>query len=197
MANTFAPFGFSQLSGTGSAPTYEQVVGFCAYNTAAMYFGDPVFQNANGTVYPTTPGTGILAGVFVGCKYLSVSQKRTVWSNFWGAADVAAANTVEVYYVNDPNAKFLAQVGGSSSTGLAVTDIGANVQFAYGTPNTMSGLSGAYIDITVTPTTTSTQPFKVVGLDTSPPGSNGTEAGAYNYAIVAFNNVTTKTLTGI
>lgn len=197
MANTFAPFGFSQLSGTGSAPTYEQVVGFCAYNTAAMYFGDPVFQNANGTIYPTTPGSGILAGVFVGCKYLSVSQKRTVWSNFWGAADVASTNTVEVYYVNDPNAKFLAQVGGSSSTGLAVTDIGANVQFAYGTPNTMSGLSGAYIDITVTPTTTATLPFKVVGLDTSPPGSNGTEAGAYNYAIVAFNNVSTKTLTGI
>ena len=197
MANIFAPFGFSQLSGTGSAPTYEQVVGFCAYNTAAMYFGDPVFQNANGTVYPTTPGTGILAGVFVGCKYLSVSQKRTVWSNFWGAADVAATNTVEVYYVNDPNAKFLAQVGGSSSTGLAVTDIGANVQFAYGTPNTMSGLSGAYIDITVTPTTTATLPFKVVGLDTNPPGSNGTDAGAYNYAIVAFNNVSTKTLSGI
>jgi len=197
MANTFAPFGFRQYSGTGSAPTYEQVAGFCAYNTAAMYFGDPIFQNADGSVYPTTPGTGILAGVFVGCKYLSVSQKRTVWSNFWGAADVASTNTVEVYYVNDPNAKFVAQVGGSSSTGLAVTDIGANVQFAYGTPNTMSGVSGAYIDITVTPTTTATLPFKVVGLVTSPPGSNGTEAGAYNLAVVAFNNVSTKTLTGI
>jgi len=197
MANTFAPFGFSQLSGTGSAPTYEQVVGFCAYNTAAMYFGDPVFQNSNGTIYPTTPGSGILAGVFVGCKYLSVSQKRTVWSNFWGAADVASPNEVEVYYVNDPNAKFLVQVGGSSSVGIVPADYGANVQFAYGTPNTMSGLSGAYIDITVTPTTTSTLPFKVVGIDTAPPGSNGSEAGAYNYAIVAFNNVSTKTLTGI
>lgn len=197
MANVSAPFGFSQYSGTGSAPTYEQNVGFCAYNTAAMYYGDPVFQNADGSVYPTTPGTGILAGVFVGCKYLSVSQKRTVWSNFWGAADVASSNTVEVYVVNDPNARFLAQVGGSSSTGLAATDIGANVQFAYGTPNTMSGVSGAYIDITVTPTTTATLPFKVVGLVTSPPGANGTAAGAYNYAVVAFNNVSTKTLTGI
>ena len=197
MANTFAPFGFSQYSGNGSAPTYEQNVGFCAYNTAAMYYGDPVFQNSDGSIYPTTPGTGILAGVFVGCKYLSVSQKRTVWSNFWGAADVASTNTVEVYVVNDPNARFLAQVGGSSSTVLAATDVGANVQFAYGTPNTMSGVSGAYIDITVTPTTTATLPFKVVGLVTSPPGANGTASGAYNYAVVAFNNVITKTLTGI
>ena len=197
MANTFAPFGFSQYSGNGSAPTYEQNVGFCAYNTAAMYYGDPVFQNSDGSIYPTTPGTGILAGVFVGCKYLSVSQKRTIWSNFWGAADVASTNTVEVYVVNDPNARFVAQVGGSSSTGLAATDVGANVQFAYGTPNTMSGVSGAYIDITVTPTTTATLPFKVVGLVTSPPGANGTASGAYNYAVVAFNNVITKTLTGI
>ena len=197
MANTFAPFGFSQYSGTGSAPTYEQNVGFCAYNTAAMYYGDPVFQNADGSIYPTTPGTGILAGVFVGCKYLSVSQKRTVWSNFWGAADVASGNTVEVYVVNDPNAKFVAQVGGSSSVGLVAADIGANVQFNYGTPNTYSGISGAYIDITVTPTTTATLPFRVVGLVAGPPGSNGTQSGAYNYAIVAFNNVVTKTLTGI
>lgn len=193
MANTNAPFGFRQSSGTGSAPTYEQVVGFCAHNTAAMYFGDPIFQNANGSVYPTTPGTGILAGVFAGCKYLSVSQKRTVWSNFWGAADVASSNTVEVYYVNDPNAKFLVQTG---STGATVAAIGANVQFSYGTPNTMSGISGAFVDIT-TALDTATLPFKVVSLDVDPPGSNGTEAGAYNYVIVAFNNVSTKTLTGI
>ena len=193
MANTNAPFGFRQLSGTGSAPTYEQVVGFCAYNTAAMYFGDPIFQNANGSVFPDTPGTGILAGVFAGCKYLSVSQKRTVWSNFWGAADVASTNVVEVYYVNDPNAKFLVQTG---STGATTAAIGANVQFSYGTPNTMSGISGAFVDIT-TAAVTATLPFKVVALDTDPPGSNGADAGAYNYVIVAFNNVSTKTLTGI
>jgi len=198
MANTSAPFGFSQYQGTGSAPTYEQVATFCAYNTSAMYYGDPVFRNGTtGGIYPTTPGTGVLAGVFVGCKYLSVSQKRTVWSNFWGAADVASTNTVECYVVNDPNAKFLAQVAGSTSTGLAATDIGANVQFNYGTPSTASGISGAYIDISVTPTTTSTLPFRVVSLVTDPPGANGTSSGAYNYAVVAFNNVETKTLTGI
>jgi hypothetical protein len=197
MANVSAPFGFQQRRGTGSSPTYEQVVGFCAYNTAAMYSGDPVFQNSDGTVYPTTPGTGILAGIFVGCKYLSVSQKRVVWSNYWGAADVASTNTVEVYLINDPTAQFTAQVGGSSSTGLTTADIGANVQFAYGTPNTFTGISGAYIDINVTPTTTAGFPFKVVGIVTNPPGAPGTAAGAYNLGIVAFNNVSTKTLTGI
>lgn len=197
MANTSAPFGFQQYSGTGSAPTYEQVAGFAAYNASAIYFGDPIYQNSDGSVGVGTPGTAALAGVFVGCKYLSVAQKRTVWSNFWPGSDVASGNTVTVYYVNDPNAKFVAQVGGSTSTGLAATDIGANVQFAYGTGNANSGISGAYIDISVTPTTTSTLPFRVVSLVTNPPGAPGTDSGAYNLAVVAFNNVATKQLTGI
>ena len=163
-----------------------------------MYFGDPVYRDGTGGgVYPTTPGVLALAGVFAGCKYLSVSQKRTVWSNFWGAADVASGNIVTCYVNNDPNAKFLAQVGGSTSVGLVAADIGTNVQIAYGTPSTASGISGAYIDITVTPTTTATLPFRVVSLVTDPPGANGTAAGAYNLAIVAFNNVETKTLTGV
>lgn len=198
MANTFAPFGFRQYQGLGSAPTYEQVATFCAYDTNAMYFGDPVYRDATtGGVKPDTPGAGILAGIFVGCKYLSVSQKRTVWSNFWGDADVASPNLVECYIVNDPNARFLAQVGGSTSVGLTAADIGANVQFAYGTPSTATGISGAFINIAVSPAATATLPFKVVSLVTQPPGANGTEAGAYNYAVVAFNNVETKTLTGV
>jgi len=164
-----------------------------------MYYGDPVFRKSDGTIWPTTPGTDALAGIFVGCKYLSVSMKRTVWNNYWGAADVASGNSVECYIVNDPNAKWVAQVGGSTSTGLATTDIGANVQFAYGTGSASSGISGAYIDINVTPTTTSTLPFRVVGLWTGPTGDPTAAAatGAYNWGIVAFNNVETKTLTGI
>lgn len=198
MANISAPFGFRQISGNGSAPTYEQVTTFCLHSTGAMYFGDPVYRvAATGGVGPATPGVLALAGVFVGCKYLSVSQKRTVWSNYWGSADVASPNLVEVYIVNDPNARFVAQVGGSTSVGLVAADIGLNVQFAYGTPNANTGISGAFIDISVTPAVTSTLPFRVVGLKTDPPGVNGTQAGEYNLAVVAFNNVETRNLLGI
>ena len=205
MANTNAPFGFRQSSGTGSAPTYEQVtlIGGIDYNTANIFYGDPVFRLSDGTIAGVTtgpgPGTTTIAGIFQGCKYLSTSQKRTVWSNYWPGSDVSSANqgVTEAYIVNDPNAQFLAQVGGSSSTGLTAAQIGLNVQFAYGTGNTSTGISGAYIDINVSPTTTATLPFKVVGLVTDPPGANGTAAGAYNLGIVQINNVSTKTLTGI
>jgi len=198
MANTFSPFGFRQVSGNGSAPTYEQVETFCAYNESAMFFGDPVYRKAaNGGIYPTTPGVLALAGVFVGCKYLSVAQKRTVWGNYWPGSDVASNQVVTCYIVNDPNSRFVAQVGGSVSTGLVAADIGLNMQIAYGTGNTASGISGAYLDINVAPAVTATLPFRVVGLKIDPPGVNGTEAGAYNLAVVAFNNVETRNLLGI
>jgi hypothetical protein len=193
MANTSAPFGFRQYSGTGSAPTYEQVPVRIAYNASAIYYGDPVQPDANGYVVVGSPGTTQIAGIFVGCKYLSVSQKRTVWSNYWPGSDVSSGNTVEGYIVNDPNAKFLAQTG---ATGATAADINANVNFAIGTGNANTGISGASVDMS-TVNTTNTLPFRIVGLDVDPPGAPGTDAGAYNLVIVAFNNVSTKQLTGI
>jgi len=196
MANTNAPFGFSQYSGTGSAPTYEQVPVQIAYNASAIYYGDPVEPDANGQVIRgdgTTAAAGI-AGVFVGCKYLSVAQKRTVWSNYWPGSDVSSANTVEGYIVNDPNAKFVVQTG---STGATQSTVNLLIGYDIGTGNANNGLSGAFVDVTTAAAGTTTLPFRVIGLVTEPPGSAGTEAGAYNRVIVAFNNVTTKNATGI
>jgi hypothetical protein len=192
MANTNAPFGFRQYSGTGSAPTYEQVVMYIASaNTTDIFFGDPVVPLNTGYITQATSNSVQIAGIFVGCKYLSTSQKRTVWSNYWPGSD--ASSVVEAYVVNDPNAKFVAQ---SDATGIAFADINANIGFAIGSGNTATGISGASLD-TSTLNTTNTLPFRVVGLVTQPPGSFGTEAGAYNWAVVAFNNVSTKQLTGI
>lgn len=192
MANTNAPFGFRQYSGTGSAPTYEQVAMTVASNNAtAIYYGDPVVPLNTGYIAQASSNSVQVAGIFVGCKYLSTSQKRTVWSNYWPGSD--ATNDVEAYVVNDPNAKFVAQ---TDATGAAFADINANIGFAIGTGNSATGISGAYLD-TSTLNTTNTLPFRVVGLVTQPPGGPGTASGAYNWAIVAFNNVSTKQLTGI
>ena len=195
MANTNAPFGFRQYSGNGSAPTYEQVAVQIAYNASAIYFGDPVEPDASGTVVrgDGTTGAGGIAGIFVGCKYLSVSQKRTVWSNYWPGSDVASSQVVEGYIVNDPNAKFLVQVG---TTGLTQAEVNSNIGYDIGTGNAANGLSGAFVTESSL-ATTSTLPFRVISLVTQPPGAPGTEAGAYNLVIVAFNNVSTKSLTSV
>ena len=194
MANTAAYNGFQQYSGTGSAPTYEQVaVLISSSSTAAIYNGDPVNPDANGFIVrgvtSSSSGNTQIAGVFIGCKYLSVSQKRTVWSNYWPGSD--NSGNVEAYIINDPNAKFVAQFGNVS---VAQTYVNSGVGFNIGTGNANNGISGAFLE---TLATDSTMPFKVVALVTDPPGANGTEAGAYQKAIVAFNNVSTKQLTGV
>ena len=195
MANTAAYNGFQQYSGTGSAPTYEQVAVQIAYNASAIYYGDPVNPDANGYVVvgvtSSSSGNTQIAGVFVGCKYLSVSQKRTIWSNYWPGSDVASTSVVEGYIINDPNAKFVAQFGNVS---VDQSYVNSGVGFNIGTGNANSGISGAYL---ATLATDNTMPFKVVALVTDPPGANGIAAGAYQKAIVAFNNVSTKQLTGI
>ena len=195
MANSNTPFGFRQYSGTGSAPTYEQVAVQIAYNATNIFYGDPVEPDANGLVIQgdgTTAAAGI-AGIFVGCQYLSVSQKRTVWSNWWPGSDVASTSVVTGYIINDPNAKFVVQ---SDATGVAQADVNLNAAYTIGTGNTSNGISGAYLSGY---NTTATLPFRIVGLITDPPGSTGTlgNGQAYDWVIVAFNNVTTKNQTGI
>jgi hypothetical protein len=194
MANTNAPFGFRQYSGTGSSPTYEQVPMRILYsNTTAIYFGDAVIPLSTGYIGQATASTVQVAGIFVGCKYLSTSMKRTVWSNYWPGSDVAStAPDIEAYVVNDPNAKFLVQAGG---TAVGIAAINANIQLNVGTGNAATGISGMFVE---TPNTTDTLPFRVVGLVTDPPGANGTDyASAYNQIIVAFNYVSTRTTTGV
>lgn len=197
MANTNAPFGFSQRSGNGSSPTYEMVTRKAQYNAGAMFAGDPVTSQTDGTIAQSVAGTTQIAGIFDSCKYLSVAQKRTVWSNYWPGSDVASGNYVECYIINDPNAKFLCQAGGST-TPVALADVNSNANFGIGTGTTANGISGAFLDQTTIATNVATQPFRIVSLVDSPPGSNGTDTTTgYNWVIVAFNNVDTKSLTGI
>jgi len=213
MANVSAPFGFSQFQGTGSAPTYEIVEVPILYSAGAIYFGDAVVPDtttADGCVkqaLASGSSTVALAGIFVGCKYLSVSQKRTLWSNYWPGSDVASTNYVTGYIVNDPNAQFLCQTSNSNTTATAVTvaKVGQLIGLAVGTGNTANGISGMTAD-QYTIGTTATLPFIIRGIyggspsagipSIGPPGANGTDVttatGAYNYIIVGFNNVLTQ-----
>lgn len=193
MANTNAPFGFRQVKGTGSAPTYEQNTRYIkSDNTTAIFFGDAVIPLTTGYIAQATASTVRVEGIFAGCKYVSTSQKRTVWSNYWPGSD--ANGDVEAYIIDDPNAQFDVQSSDSGGT-AAVTfaNIGEYINLAVGTGNTATGISGMTVNV-ATLNTTVTLPFRVVGLVQNPPGSNGTDiTSEYNRVIVAFNNASTRT----
>jgi hypothetical protein len=199
LPNVNAPFGFQDAGGLGSPPTFEQIEEKVAATTAPMFKGDPVFRLADSTIAGATtgpgPGAGVLAGIFQGCEYLSVTQGRKIWSNYWPAGDIAAGSLSQCWVTNAPGSRFRVQAGGSTTVGFVQADIGMNCQFAYGVGNPANQQSGAYIDMTVARAVTATLPFRIIGLVVDPPGGPGTQAGAYNWAIVGFNNVETKSLT--
>jgi hypothetical protein len=177
MANTLAAFGFRQYRGTGSVPTMEQSVRkIAAGNTNAIFTGDPVVGLASGYLDKATSNSAAngVEGIFIGCKYFSTSQKRTVWNSYWPGSD--ATGDVEAYIISDPNAMFVVQ-NGTSATAIGLADIGANVGFLAAAGNTATGLSAYTVDQS-TLNTTNTLPFRVVDLVLDPPGINGTDSAS-------------------
>lgn len=194
MANTFAPFGFRPVN-TSNGPMNWRISTrrIASTNATAIYKGDavvPVTGPINGYIEQATAGTTPLAGIFWGCQYLSTSQKRTVWSQYWPGSD--ATGDVIAYVVDDPNARFLVQTSGASfqisgtPSAFGSSPVGLYAQLNVGTGSAMTQQSGMFLD---TAGSTATYPFVVVDMVLDPPGSNGSDATAnYNYVIVGFNN---------
>lgn len=206
MANTNAPFGFQiQQSAMGAPSNFEMINMPIAYNDSTkIYTGDPVKRLSTGYIAQWTAATAVsqLAGIFVGCEYLSSSQGKMVSSPFWPGADVAASaqSTIIAKVIPCNLAVPPTFVVQSDATGVAFANIGENVDVALGTGSTLTGQSGAYLD-TGTLGTTATLPFRIVGLYGGAwgagghggiqPGSNGpysgSATGAYNRVIVMAN----------
>lgn len=193
MANTNAPFGFAHIgNNSGATPSFGQSTRYiAATNSTAIFTGDaviPVVSSATGYITRATAGTQPLAGIFVGCKYYSLSQRQWVNSRYWPGTTSDVSDAIEAYVIDDPNALFRVQ---SDSTGITFAKVGQNAQLIAGAGNTTTGLSGMTLNSTTA--TTSTFPFIITGLVTEPAGFNGTDAGAYNIVTVAFNAEIFKT----
>lgn len=196
MTNTLAPFGFADSSFLGGAVNYQMSRRWISpANPTPIYQGDPIVQLGTGFVAQAAPTTTQIAGIFVGCEYMSASQRKIVASNYWPGSDAVAGFNVLAKVLDDPNSVFRVQGNGLITFAM----IGLNAQFAIGTGNAASHLSGATLDVvTSPPAVTATFPFRIIDLITDPPGANGTDTtSAFNWAYVTFNNQDFKSLTGI
>lgn len=193
MSNVQAYNGFTQVyGGAGGAPTFAMSTRrIVSTNSSAIFFGDPVQPvtgTANGYITAGTGGTTVCAGIFAGCEYLSVAQKRPVWSNYWPGSD--ANGDVTAYIVDDPASQFLVQ---TSTTSFAVTGtvtswtsspVGQYAQYTPAAGTTANGQSGAYLSSVGT---TVTYPFIITDMYIS--NSNGGDpTSQYCKVIVGFNN---------
>ena len=205
MANVLAPFGFRHVGYlNGSMPNFAP--GFprkiSKSNATAIFQGDPVTSQSTGYVAQSSPGTTQIAGIFQSVSFQSTSLNgQTRRALYWPGSDAQSDPVAQV--LCDPMAVFMAQANAQALP----SHVGQNANFAIGTGTTGNGQSGATLDIS-TVATTSTLPFRIIGLatfDTTAPwmpslayGANGADQTTpFNYVYVAFNNQDFKSLTGI
>jgi hypothetical protein len=156
-----APYGFvpiNRLDGMAYAGATRQ---FPVTQAGAMYFGDLIELDVGGIVGTSTSLTGgAKIGVFVGCQYTN-TQGQTVQAQYYPGS--AAATNAIAYVVDDPYAVFKVAVTTSAGAISFVTQaaVGTNVTALAGTPNALSGNSGASI-LNTSPANTNTFPLRVV-----------------------------------
>ncbi len=195
MANTNAPFGLSVIGVQGSPPSnFANTTlknGILYTNNTAIYSQDLVKISSNGYLYQWAAGTATTAdwGIFFGCRYYSNSAAQPVFRPYWPGTD-AASGTVDAFFLPGQLATPLLFKIQTDSTGITQADIGANADIVVGTGSTSGGcFSGSYLDVS-TISTTNTLPLRIVDLWANRcPVGPGTAAGAYNWAVVALNNM--------
>ena len=174
--------------------------------TATFAYSGAALSTQATTGYVFVP----VAGVFVGCSYISVAQKRRTWGNYWPGSD--ANGDVIAYAITDPNAQFSVVTANSNTTATAVglASVGQNIGFNFAQSgvtttngNTSNGISTYFADqYTLTANAAAGYvsnaflPFRIVALQNYIPGTtsplasiNGNDSTtAYNRIIVGFNN---------
>jgi len=201
VANTFSPIGFQDWNRVEGAAINSALATryILPSNATAIYFGDPVVTNG-GYIQQATTGATEIAGVFRGCEYYSIAAKQPLFLPYWPGTttDVQAGTVIRAKIVNDPQARFLCQVGNyTSAVGIASVMDNIGIQIGTGTP--LSGQSGAYVD-GATIATTATLPFRIIDLFSNygAPGTNGADSTTpYGYLIVGFNNQELRNSTGV
>lgn len=118
MSAASAPFGFRPAYNPTGLDRAKKYAITAAYGTA-IYKGQPVILNTNGTITVGTAAADLI-GMFAGCEYVDATGKPTV-SNFWPAGQTVLAGTVPLAWVyDDPEQVYEVQADGS----VAQTAIG-------------------------------------------------------------------------
>lgn len=191
MANQNAPFGLRPLrtlSGQTGFSNRWIVNGIDKDDTTAIFRGDMLKYLTTGYVAQWTASTAVsqFAGVFWGCRYVSISQGKEVYSQIWPGSD--AASDVDVDMVPAQGTEPMLFQIQTNATGIAFTDRYGNFDVTVGAGNTTTGWSGMVLDV-ASINTTATLPLRLMNSwrDEMGPIGPGTEAGAYNWAVVMAN----------
>lgn len=189
MVNTNAPRGFGQSSLiSGAVPNFGLTAMPMAYNASAVYKGDPLkLSSGKAAVATVTGGTGAaVLGIADSFSWVSIAQGRKVWQSFYPGSDSVGNADVACWMINQPDALFDVQI---NAGGPAVqADVGSFFNWATGTGNVYSGLSGFSLDYSTKNATQGSLPFVLYQILQAP----GTDPlSNYNIVRVGFATQTT------
>jgi hypothetical protein len=201
-SNVYAPFGFRWhgLYGDAISPTSGLIqMKIASTDTVTCGEGDPLIFKSTGYVGLMTASSvstaSYFAGVFKSCSYFDSNLGRRVWKNYWPGSAATGDIAVQVAAASGaPAPRFIVQSSGPT-TAVTMGNVWNNVGVTYSTGTLITGgyyRSGAMIDLTANIGTTSSLPFRIVGLwsDIAAPGSPGSDtASAFNWVIVEANNI--------
>lgn len=183
MANVNAPRGFNSSSFiAGMSPSFGLTPVPMAYNASAVYRGDPlILSSGKAAVATVTGNTGAaVLGIAESFKWVSIAQGRTVWQSYYPGSDSVGNADVECLMQGNPHALFEVQVNASTA---AQADVGSFFNWATGTGNVYSGLSGFSLDYSTKNASQGSLPFVLQAIlqqpDTDP-------TSAFNIVRVGF-----------
>jgi hypothetical protein len=185
MANKDAAFGMKPVRMIGGAP---YTGGQSRYRIAANYGtsifqGDMVAQVTGGTVeVHADGGTVPVVGVFNGCQYTDPTSGEQVYSNYYPASTNAA--DIIAFIIDDPDVVYEVQADDT----FPITDLFGNFDIVYTSAgSTMTGISGAELDVTTGATNTNL-PIKAIDISEDPNNSD-TGAANTNVLVVIQNSI--------
>ena len=185
MANKDAAFGMVPSRMIGGSP---YTGGQSRYRIAANYGtsivqGDIVAQVTGGGVeVHAHGGTVPIVGVFNGCMYTDPTTSEQKFSNYYPAS--TNASDIIAFVIDDPNVVFEIQADDT----FPVADLFGNFDIVYtSSGSTVTGISGAELDVATGATTTSL-PLKAIDISGDPENSDVATANT-NVLVVIQNHI--------
>jgi len=192
MANINSVFGFRSVKKVGAGYNASAQNEYVIANgeSSAIYQGDPVVLNANGSISVGSSAGAELIGIFNGCFYTDPTTQKPTYSNFYPGG--IAADDIVANVIDDPNALFEVKI---DDTNGGQAQVGSNANIAtYSAGSSRDGVSNVALDGTSFATSSAAN-FRVVSLSTDPDNNDYSSANAS--IIVKINKHSLTDTTGV
>jgi len=192
MANINSIFGFRSVKKVGAGYNASAQNEYVIANgeSSAIYQGDPVVLNANGSISVGSSAGVELIGIFNGCFYTDPTTQKPTYSNFYPGG--IAADDIVANVIDDPNALFEVKI---DDTNGGQAQVGSNANIAtYSAGSSRDGVSNVALDGTSFATSSAAN-FRVVSLSTDPDNNDYSSANAS--IIVKINKHSLTDTTGV